>query len=580
MLSIAICEDSVTVQSQLENYVYELFESCPVEVFSSGEELISALTDKSFTFSIYLMDISLPGISGIETAAAIRQNDPYALILYITDYKEYVYQVFETLPYRFILKPVQKDTFEKALSDAVNYCTDRRKTFHFHIDRVQYQIPLQEIIYFESHLRRITLYTPEKNYSFYGRLQDLPGRLNPLLFVRTHASYMVNMEYIRVIRETEIELQSGKIIPVSLILLPFYPKNLNKKILYEVCLFSSAAAYLLALNDITNMIPRFSNWVMTYIIIFHAGLWILFFLVLKLCRSADTNIPMSLWLIFLFIPVCTFASSLSLLFLIDGNYMMRPASDILHLVIQTTLLFINLTLLKFLQKFTGYFQKEKEQSLLSQQLQYQENYYQNLIDSFGQVKKIRHDIKNHLQTITLLYEESKTEELKNYLHRTTDLLQHSERVVSTGNPSFDSILNIKLTELHKTGILCSPILSIPCGLEFPFSDTVTVLGNLLDNAINACHQVLSLPEGTEGVPASASDSDPLSVILSVTWQQETLFLHMENPCSSIIKVPYGIGMKNVEEVVMKYSGTMNTEVKDGKYIIDIVLYSIGAESFR
>src|SRR5699024_6174233 len=157
--------------------------------------------------------------------------------------------------------------------------------------------------------------------------------------------------------------------------------------------------------------------------------------------------------------------------------------------------------------------------------------------------------------------------LKNYLHRTTDLLQHSERVVSTGNPSFDSILNIKLTELHKTGILCSPILSIPYGLEFPFSDTVTVLGNLLDNAINACHQVLSLPEGTEGVPASASDSDPLSVILSVTWQQETLFLHMENPCSSIIKVPYGIGMKNVEEVVMKYSGTMNTEVKDGKYII-------------
>ena len=34
------------------------------------------------------MDISLPGISGIETAAAIREKDPYALIIYITDYKE------------------------------------------------------------------------------------------------------------------------------------------------------------------------------------------------------------------------------------------------------------------------------------------------------------------------------------------------------------------------------------------------------------------------------------------------------------------------------------------------------------
>ena len=137
MLSIAICEDNVPVQSQLENYIHELFSSCPVEIFSSGEELLSGLEGKERGFSIYLMDISLPGISGIETAASIRTRDPYALILYITDYREYVYQVFETLPYRFILKPVDKSVFQKALSDAMNYCTDRNKMFLFHMDRTQ-----------------------------------------------------------------------------------------------------------------------------------------------------------------------------------------------------------------------------------------------------------------------------------------------------------------------------------------------------------------------------------------------------------------------------------------------------------
>ena len=192
MLSIAICEDNVPVQSQLENYIYELFSSCPVEIFSSGEELLSSLEGKERGFSIYLMDISLPGISGIETAASIRTRDPYALILYITDYREYVYQVFETLPYRFILKPVDKSVFQKALSDAMNYCTDRNKMFLFHIDRTQYQIPLQEIVYFESHLRRITLHTQKESYTFYGRLQDLTARLNHMLFVRTHTSYIVN----------------------------------------------------------------------------------------------------------------------------------------------------------------------------------------------------------------------------------------------------------------------------------------------------------------------------------------------------------------------------------------------------
>lgn len=215
MVSIAICEDSVPIQSQLDNYIQDLFSGCPVEIFSSGEELLAFLADKDRPFSIYLMDISLPGISGIETALSIRERDPYALILYITDYREYVYQVFETLPYRFITKPVEKKVFQKALSDAANYCTDRRKMFLFHIDRTQYQIPLQEIVYFESHLRRITLHTVNKSYTFYGRLQDLPDRLNPMIFVRTHTSYIVNMEYLRVIRETEAELQTGEIIPVS-----------------------------------------------------------------------------------------------------------------------------------------------------------------------------------------------------------------------------------------------------------------------------------------------------------------------------------------------------------------------------
>ena len=97
----------------------------------------------------------------------------------------------------------------------MNYITDRGELFHFHVDRIQYQIPFQEIVYFESHLRRITLHTEEEAVSFYGKLQDLSKRLNPMLFVRTHASYLVNMEYIRCIRDTEVLLSTGEHIPVS-----------------------------------------------------------------------------------------------------------------------------------------------------------------------------------------------------------------------------------------------------------------------------------------------------------------------------------------------------------------------------
>ena len=165
-------------------------------------------------------------------------------------------------------------------------------------------------------------------------------------------------------------------------------------------------------------------------------------------------------------------------------------------------------------------------------------------------------MKNHLQTLSILYAGNRTEELQEYLRQTYELLGHSEQVISTGNPSFDAVLNIKLAEMEKTDISCSPALSIPRGLDLPFSDTVTILGNLLDNAVNSC--------------AAGS-----SVTLSVTWQQGTLFLHMENPCTDEKRPPYGIGMKNVEETVKKYSGALSTEVKDGNYITNVILYSVG-----
>lgn len=313
---------------------------------------------------------------------------------------------------------------------------------------------------------------------------------------------------------------------------------------------------------------------MPYIIIFHAGLWAILFLCLKLCRNIDTDIPLSLWIIFLFIPVCSLASSIVLIPLLNGNILSRPASDIFHLVIQMTLLFIGIALLSFLQRFTEYFMNEREQELLRQQLQYQENLYRQLISSSDQIQKIRHDMKNHLQAISLLYEENKTEELQQYLRTASDLLGQSERIISTGNPSLDAVLNVKLAEMNRKNISCSPELSVPRGLKFPFSDTVTILGNLLDNAINSCLQFSSTNTDTASPAVRTSDPVSLTVSLSIFWQQGTLLIHMTNPCRDTSKAPYGIGMKNVEETVKKYSGTLSTEVREGKYITDIILYKM------
>ena len=351
------------------------------------------------------------------------------------------------------------------------------------------------------------------------------------------------------------------VVPISWLLLPYYPKNLKKKLFFEIWLFSILFSCLMILNDFTNMLPRFSHWVMTYLLIIHVVIWLVLFFCLRWCRSISTDLPSSLWIIFLFIPVFSFASSVTLIVLLNGNAVPRPMKDLCHLVIQTTFLFIDLALLVFMRRFTEFFQKEKERQLLKQQLRFQEAHYKDMIGSQEQIRRIRHDMKNHLNAISLLYSEGRQKELLDYLHTVSDQIGKTEQVISTGNPAFDAVLNIKLNEMKENGIDCSPALSVPQNMVLPFSDTVTILGNLLDNAIHATLKQMK-------------QMDRPVITLSVTWQQGNLFLHLSNPCSAETVPQYGIGLRNVEETVKKYSGTMQTTVENGNYVTDIILYSI------
>ena len=63
------------------------------------------MEQENVTFNILFMDIEMPGRNGIETSAYVREKDKNALIIFITDHKEYVYEVFDVLQFRCLIKP-------------------------------------------------------------------------------------------------------------------------------------------------------------------------------------------------------------------------------------------------------------------------------------------------------------------------------------------------------------------------------------------------------------------------------------------------------------------------------------------
>lgn len=215
-MKVAICEDKKVAAAQVEQYLLELkTKNLECDVFYDGSELINYLETGKEPYQIYLLDIRMPHIDGIQTAKWIRQRDQAAVIIFMTNYKEYVYDVFEALPFRFLQKPVTRHSLKTAVFDAMNYLYTIKKYLIFTVEKEQYQIAYDEILYLESELRKIHLYTRNESFEFYGKLNQIEKALDPNLFVRIHVSYLVNLEYVRKVTKEEAEMVHGMVLPIS-----------------------------------------------------------------------------------------------------------------------------------------------------------------------------------------------------------------------------------------------------------------------------------------------------------------------------------------------------------------------------
>ena len=215
-MRIAVCEDNNIVAAFMEDYIASMdAENIEYEIFTSGDDLIHYIERENVTFNILFMDIEMPGRNGIETSAYVREKDKYALIIFITDHKEYVYEVFDVLPFRFLIKPVTREALNLVMKKAFEHFNLTKQVFFFKQNKTQLQVAFDEIIYFEGNLRKVRLVTTGGEYDFYGKISEVVKKLDGNLFLQIHNSYIVNMDQIRKISESVVLLKSGTTLPIS-----------------------------------------------------------------------------------------------------------------------------------------------------------------------------------------------------------------------------------------------------------------------------------------------------------------------------------------------------------------------------
>lgn len=216
---IAICDDEPMILNDIMLMVDEIIDEYgytgQLYNFNSGEELLKNIEKNLIYFDIYILDISMKDVNGIEVAKRIRQFDKNAIIIFLTSYQEWMPEAFDVQAFNYLLKPIDRKKLQVVLKKILKYLSDRKVLYYFKQGKKLYSIPYKNIYYFESDKRKIKIITNNGEYYYYDTISNVQKVVGEELFARTHMSYFINMDYIRNFDGKDVTLESGVSIPVS-----------------------------------------------------------------------------------------------------------------------------------------------------------------------------------------------------------------------------------------------------------------------------------------------------------------------------------------------------------------------------
>lgn len=180
----------------------------------------------------------------------------------------------------------------------------------------------------------------------------------------------------------------------------------------------------------------------------------------------------------------------------------------------------------------------------------------------------RHDYHNHVQAMLVLCEHKNISELKQYLLRLNDDLTTVDTVIKTGNVMIDAILNSKSSLIKSHAIPVTVKAKAPKETDLSDIDLCVIIGNLLDNAMEAC------------IEQGENEERFIRVYMGVMKKQ--LYLSVQNTfkgkkkrighlLSSKREDGHGYGLFRVDRVVKRNSGYVNRQSEDGIFATEVML---------
>lgn len=225
-MRIAICEDEkpqlAFITACVAEYVRKERLDVQIKGFSAPQELLTYEVQNGSSV-LYLLDIVMDGMSGLELARRIRLYNKRALILYLTNSRESCFEAFSVHAFSYLMKPVDKARLFDELHNCFTYCLSPKKEEPIiTVKTTEGATPLplarvNAVEYFDHRLiYHLTDNTRMEGLSSRERFDTQAAELIGLgIFVKCASSYFVNMDNILSASPRSFRMKNGVTFPIT-----------------------------------------------------------------------------------------------------------------------------------------------------------------------------------------------------------------------------------------------------------------------------------------------------------------------------------------------------------------------------
>ena len=228
----------------------------------------------------------------------------------------------------------------------------------------------------------------------------------------------------------------------------------------------------------------------------------------------------------------------------------------------------NIFILTIFDKLSLERELEQEKIILEQQLKTETGNVETVKNMFSQQRKLTHDFSNHIHTIHDMAQREQAQTVVDYTENLLSTVSHRAMVIDTNNITVDAIINQKYMKGQQLGIAMSFEINDLSKLPISNNDIVIILGNALDNAIDAAAKtddksvkIKILRDKTETFISVVNSSLP------VTVKDKTYVVQKDRTAY------HGFGLNNIRTTLSKYKHIFAIDYRKGKFQFCTLIYN-------